>query len=696
MSESALLILIALAAMAVVATAAGYTMAWKRASRGRKEAAGRAAGLERELAVLREEHGRLAGREHELQRVTDAMSAAVVSCGVDLRLLWVNRTYAEWCGAGSPSQLVGRSLPEVIGQEAFDAIRGHLREVLAGRRVEYERYAKWPGEPRWVRGSLDPTFSPGGEVTGWVAVLMDIDESKRAAEALRATQEQLQVITDTMSAGACRTGNDLRYQWVNPVYARWIGRSAGELVGRPVHEVLGPEAMKVIGPYLARVMKGEQVQYERLADFPGLGRRWVSSVFTPIIDAAGQVDGWVTIVTDIHDRRQTEDSLREAGRRKDDFLATLAHELRNPLAPISNAVAILGRKGGLDAELAWSRDVIARQVEQMSRLIDDLLDIERISRGKFLVRKERILLERAIDMALEMSRPYITAAGHHLSVLLPSERTELDADPARLAQVFSNLLNNAAKFTAPGGRLSISAELDGHAVVVHVEDNGIGFPPDMAPRLFKPYAQLAAARERTGGGLGIGLSLVDGIVSLHGGRVEAKSEGPGRGATFSVRLPVAAFSEPRQAGPAAAAAVPPPGTRILVADDNVDAADSLQRILAFYGYAVKTAYDGRAALAAAGEFRPQIAVLDIGMPEMDGYELARELRRRYGRAIALVALTGWGQENDRRRSAEAGFDFHLTKPLDPNLLNDLLAEVSTNAKNTDRGVSAGVDERSRR
>jgi CheY-like chemotaxis protein len=281
-------------------------------------------------------------------------------------------------------------------------------------------------------------------------------------------------------------------------------------------------------------------------------------------------------------------------------------------------------------------------------------------------------------------------------VLLPSERIELDADPARLAQVFSNLLNNAAKFTAPGGRLSISAELDGHAAVVHVEDNGIGFPPDMASRLFKPYAQLAAARERTGGGLGIGLSLVDGIVSLHGGRVEARSEGPGRGATFSVRLPVAAFSEPRRADPKAAATVPPPGTRILVADDNVDAADSLQRILAFYGYVVRTAYDGAAALACAEEFRPQIAVLDIGMPEMDGFELARQLRGRFGRAIALVALTGWGQENDRRRSAEAGFDFHLTKPLDPNLLNDLLAEVSTNDKNTDRGVSAGMDERARR
>ncbi len=650
------------------------------------------ASLKRELGTLRAEHEALMGRARELQRVTDATSAAVCSCGTDMRLLWVNRIYAEWVGGGAlPEALVGRSLVEVIGPGGFAEIRPHVEAVVAGRRVQYERFANWPRAPRWIRGILDPTFGPDGQVTGWVAVLVDIDESKRAAQALRAAQEQLQAITDTMSAGVCLTGNDLRYQWVNPVYARWLGQPAQALVGRPVAEVLGPEAMKVIAPYLARVLKGEQVHYERLADFPGLGRRWVSSIFTPIVDAAGQVEGWVTVVTDIHDRRQVEESLREAGRRKDDFLATLAHELRNPLAPISNAVAILGRKGGVDAELAWSRDVIARQVEQMSRLIDDLLDIERISRGQFVVRRERILLERAIDMALETSRPAITAAGHRLSVLLPSERIEVDADPARLAQVFSNLLGNAAKFTPPGGRISVAAELEGRTVAVHVEDNGVGFASDVAPALFKPYAQLAAMHGRAGGGgLGIGLSLVAGLVRLHDGQVEARSEGPGHGATFTVRLPVAAIAQPRDPRPAAASAVPPPGTRILVADDNADAADSLQRILAFYGYAVKTAYDGRAALAAALEFEPQIAVLDIGMPEMDGYELARELRSRRGAALTLVALTGWGQEHDRRRSAEAGFDHHLTKPVDPSLLNDLLIEICTHDKNTDRSLAPRV------
>jgi two-component system CheB/CheR fusion protein len=425
-------------------------------------------------------------------------------------------------------------------------------------------------------------------------------------------------------------------------------------------------------------LKGESVQYERLADLPGLGRRWINCIYTPVLDASGSPDGWVTIATDAHDRRLAEDALKAADRRKDDFLATLAHELRNPLAPIRNAVAILGRKSTLDAEVAWSRDVIVRQVEQMSRLIDDLLDIERISRGKFLVRKERVPLERAIDMALEMSRPYITSAGHRLSVVMPSERVLLDADPARLAQVFSNLLNNAAKFTEPRGEITLTAQLDGNAVLVRVEDNGIGFAPDVASRLFRPYSQLATTQDRARGGLGIGLSLVQGIVGLHGGSVEAKSAGPGRGAEFTVRLPIAA-STPRPAEgdePREAARAEPVSLRILVADDNKDAADSLQRVLELYGHEVRVAYDGEAALELAARFEPDIAILDIGMPGANGYDVARAMRVSRGSRVTLVALTGWGQEGDRRRAIEAGFDFHLTKPMDPSVVNDLVAQVA--------------------
>ena len=646
--------------------------------------------LEREVAEHRETRSRLEAKERDLDVVTDTMSAAVALCSRDLRYLWVNRLYAQWAGNGkSAEQMIGRPMLEILGEEAMARIRPHIDDVLSGRRVEYERFARRPRGRRWIQAILEPTFVDArrsGAATGWVAVIHDIDERKRAAEALRAAQEDLQLITDNMPAALCRTGNDLRYLWMNPLYARWLGRPAKEAVGQPVADIVGPAQMREIAPYIARVLKGEQVRYERLADLPGLGRRWVAGVFSPMLDASGQAaEGWVTILTDIHDRKTAEEALRQADRRKDDFLATLAHELRNPLAPIRNAVTILARKSALDPEISWSREVITRQVDQMSRLVDDLLDIERISRGKFLVRKERIELERAIDMALEMSRPYITAAGHRLSVLMPSERVVVDADPTRLAQVFSNLLNNAAKFTEPQGTISLSASTDGRSVVVSVEDSGIGFPPEAGPRIFNSHHREAAGLARgdvgTGispAGLGIGLSLVQGIVLLHGGSVEARSAGPGRGAEFLVRLPLASFESRAGVRPTRQdeALVPSSGCRVLVADDNKDAADSLQRILSHLGYEVEVAYDGEAAIALAERFAPRVAILDIGMPRSNGYQVARALRSRYGREVALIALTGWGQEGDRRQAMEAGFDRHLTKPVDPAVLHGLLIEIA--------------------
>src|SRR5258705_393068 len=278
-----------------------------------------------------------------------------------------------------------------------------------------------------------------------------------------------------MSAAVARCSPDLRHLWVNRLYSEWVGqRKPEEMIGRPMFEVLGLDALEQIRPYIDQVLTGKRVEYERFARRPLLGRRrWIHVILEPTFEDAaakkGAATGWVSIIPDIHDRKRSEDTLKAADRHKDDFLATLAHELRNPLAPIRNAVAILGRKGPLDAELAWSRDVIVRQVEQMSRLIEDLLDIERISRGKFLIRKERVALERAIDMALEMSRPYITSAGHHLSVLMPSEAVMIDADPVRLAQVFSNLLNNAAKFTERRGEISLDASVEADTVSVSVE-----------------------------------------------------------------------------------------------------------------------------------------------------------------------------------------------------------------------------------
>ena len=469
------------------------------------------------------------------------------------------------------------------------------------------------------------------------------------SKARMTNEKELRLVLDALPAAALRCDRDGRYLWVNPLYARWVGRSPEELIGRTIAEVLGEAGARELEPYLERVRKGEELQYERLAAYPGVGPRWISATLTPTFNAAREPDGWVAIVLDIHDRKQAEEALKQGEARKDEFLAALAHELRNPLAPMRNAVAILGRKGPLDPEVAWSQGVIERQIDQLSRLIDDLLDIERISRGRLQLRRELVPLEAVVDMALELSRPQVNATGRHLSVLMPSERVTLDADAARLAQVLSALIKNAARDSASREAIGFSVVAENREAVVSVDGGAGGLE-----------------------GLGIGLALVRGIVSLHGGRLEQ------RGTEFAVRLPLAAASAQARERPAAAYLAPQaPGLRVLVADDNRDAADSMQRILALFGHEVQVAYDGSTALRLGEQFRPRVALLDIGMPGTNGYEVARALRRSQGPRVTLVAVTGWGQEADRRRSSEAGFDHHLTKPVDPGALNNLLAQVAS-------------------
>src|SRR5436190_3803322 len=460
-------------------------------------------------------------------------------------------------------------------------------------------------------------------------------------------EQELRVITDTMPVAAVRCDREGRFLWVNQTYARWAGRTPRELVGMRVVDIAGSRAMREVQPFIDRVLAGEPISYERVVELPGIGRHWVKWTYTPTHETAGGVDGFVANGTDIQ-------AVKEAERTRDEFLATLAHELRGPLSPIRNAVAILGRKGSQDPEVAWSQGVIERQIEQLSRLIDDLLDIERISRGKFLLRRERVPLEAAIDMALEAARPYINAAGHHLSVLLPSERAVVDADAARLAQVFATLLKNAARHMQGRGSINLTASVESGAVLVHIEDNGIGFRADAEP--------------------GVGLTLVRGILALHQGSLELRAADSGAGTEAVVRVPIAGPGSMPEMKAVREEVLQAPPMRILVADDNRDAADSLQRVLALFGHEVRVAYDGASALRLGGEFRPRVAILDLAMPGTDGYEVARSLRRQGG--VTLVALTGWGQEADRRRAADAGFDHHLIKPVDPQTLNTLLADVA--------------------
>ena len=580
------------------------------------------------------------------------------------RYLFMNRAARALIG---DAPWIGKTDHDLLPRATADAVVAHDRQVLArDRAITYDLTLPQPGGERRLYSTKFPLRDAQGR--RYVAsITVDVTESRRV-------EEELQLVTDTMSAAVIRCDADTRIRWVNRVYCEWMGRGFGDIVGRTLVEVIGAGPLGEIRPYIAAVLRGEHPRYERLADYPGLGRRWVGAAYSPTTGPDGAASGWVAVVYDIHERKTMEDALAEANRRKDEFIATLAHELRNPLAPVRNAVAILGRPGAAASDLEWSRGVIDRQVQQMARLIDDLLDVARISSGKLLLRRAPATLASIVELALETSRPHLEAAQHRLTVELAAGDAWLDADATRLAQVFANLLNNAAKYTPPGGAIALSARRDGESVVVSVADNGIGFPPESAAQLFEPFAQRVSP-EHVAGGLGIGLALVRGIVRLHGGAVAAESEGPGKGSRFIVRLPAAdpSLALPRKDWQEAAQAK---ALRVLVADDNRDAADSLARLLSLYGHDVRVAYDGAQALELAGEWRPAVAILDIGMPLVDGYEAARRLRAKHGRAIALIASTGWGQEADRQRAAQAGFDRHLTKPVDPQVLHEILRSCS--------------------
>jgi CheY-like chemotaxis protein/two-component sensor histidine kinase len=354
--------------------------------------------------------------------------------------------------------------------------------------------------------------------------------------------------------------------------------------------------------------------------------------------------------------------------------------LRNPLAPIRNAVEIMRRSSVMDPQLAWSRDVVERQVKHLTRLVDDLLDVSRITRGNINLSREPVNVATIVARAIETIAPLIAEQRHDLSVDISEEALEVEGDLTRLTQVLGNLLNNAAKYTDPGGSISVTARRVGMDVDIRVRDNGIGIPPALLPRLFQLFTQVDAAAHRAQGGLGIGLALVRQLVQMHGGSVTAYSDGPGRGSEFLIRLPLR-VQRPRELmqsslTPQSGANGSKPGHRILLADDNRDALDSLATLLQCDGHEVHTAGDGAEALEVAEQCRPDVVLLDIGMPKLDGYEVARRIRAEpWGKAAVLIALTGWGQDEDRRRSREVGFDSHLVKPLDPDALSSLLQRL---------------------
>jgi len=402
---------------------------------------------------------------------------------------------------------------------------------------------------------------------------------------------------------------------------------------------------------------------------------WVLASGRPLLDEAGTASRMVGVSLDITDSVRAAEELKLADKRKDEFLATLAHELRNPLAPIRQAVKIANSEQVSSAQRSWGLSVIDRQAAHMAVLLDDLLDTSRVTRGQLHLHKESVDIHAVLDAAIETAQPSISAKGQQIRLQRPQEPMPLYADPVRLAQMLSNLLINAAKYSSVGGEIFLTVEVDEDLLRFRVKDHGIGIASDMLARIFEMFAQVDDDRKRSGEGLGIGLALVKGLAELHGGTVVASSEGLGRGSEFVISLPRGCEASSPTSTTKPLPPVTPPSRRILIADDNQDATESLKLLLEMEGHEVLTAADGEIALDQANRMLPEVMLLDLGMPKLNGYELATRVREQpWGKNITLVAVTGWGQAEDRRRSAEAGFDQHLTKPLEFEVLRALLSE----------------------
>jgi two-component system, chemotaxis family, CheB/CheR fusion protein len=628
----------------------------------------------RDITRRKDAEQQLARLARDLQLVTDSVPALIAYVDSDVRYRFNNKAYGEWFGF-EPDALNGQHLRDVLGEAAYERVRAHVEAALGGQRVAFEAEVPYRvGGTRHVHAEYVPDARPDGSVAGYYALITDVSDRRRADDALRKSEAHFRGLADAMPQLVWTARPDGTVQYYNSRAREYGGlaqMASGAWQWEPiVHE---DDMAATRTAWQHAVQAGVLYQCEHRIRMADGSYRWHLSRALPMRNEAGTIVEWFGTATDVHELREAQQVLHENDRRKDEFLAMLAHELRNPLAPILNAVHVLKRSMPPDPQLGRMRDVIERQAEHLTRLVDDLLDVARITQGKIELRRERIDLTTLVGRAVETSRPLIEARRHQLHVALPDEAVGLEGDATRLVQVVSNLLHNAAKYTEDGGRIWLTAERTGSAVRLRVRDDGIGIPAADLPTVFDLFAQAHRSLDRSHGGLGVGLTLVKRLVEMHGGRVEARSAGTGHGSEFIVELPTV---EPRRAETEAAEGVQqaaPGGCRVLVVDDNVDSAESMAMLLQFEGHEVGMAVDGPSALEAARRMRPHVVLLDIGLPGITGYELAQHLRRdaSLGRPV-LMALTGYGQAEDRARSRAAGFDHHLTKPVNYDTLSALI------------------------
>ncbi|MBX5461666.1 MAG: PAS domain S-box protein [Steroidobacteraceae bacterium] len=642
--------------------------------------------LRRARSALREsvEIARRAQREAQasearFERLADHAPVLVWRVNAEQRATWFNRPWLDFAGRGLEAERGDGWTERLHPEDAERVLR--LSRIQMERRVPFElefRMRRYDGAYRWLLNRGVPVFEePGRSFSGYIGSCIDITERKQAEQ----SSAELAAIVESAYEGVVGCTLDGVITSWNKGAQRIFGYSAWDVVGKPVTMLVPPDQRSIADQVFERIRHRQSGTSLEAVAITHDGRPiHVLLGFAPVANHKGEVISAAFTVHDITDRKRAEDALRAADRTKDIFLATLSHELRNPLAPIRQAARILKSERAGPDDVKRARDIIDRQARHMSRLLDDLLDISRITRGNLELRKETVNLATALDEALEIVRPLIEARGHTVNVDMLPQALPVDADPVRLAQILANLLTNAAKYTQDGGTIVIHVRAEGSQVVVRVIDNGVGISEDALPRIFEMFSQGRTERQYAEGGLGIGLALVRGLVTLHGGTVEARSAGRGLGSEFIVRLPLAEHVSNLAPSPAQLQPQRTLPRQILIADDNRDAADSLRILLESDGHHVHAVYNGQAALAAAEKLRPDIALLDIGMPELTGHEVAQRIRSHpWGANITLVALTGWGQTHDKQRSATAGFDHHVTKPMDPDRLRELIASLPSRA-----------------